>query len=141
MKKIFSFLMVMSLLASVFVFNVSKASAASYPTLVDVHYVYGKGIVFVFDANGMNVRAPNLRGSTLYLHGNSYPLACTVARASGMIVCTVRGGLTEFAGAQGSVSLLGRLYSVVIPSVPGVPPVVEECVFKVAHGASLICPD
>ena len=141
MKKIFSFLMVMSLLASVFVFNVSKASAASYPTLSDVHYVFGKGIVFVFDTNGMKVRAPNLKGSTLYLHGNSYPLACTVDKSAGKIICTVRGGLTEFAGDQGSVSLLGRQYSVVIPSVPSVPPVVDVCDFKAVHGASVICPD
>jgi hypothetical protein len=127
MKRLFSILMIVAVLASAFLFNVSKASAASYPTLVDTHFVYGKGIAFVFDTNGMKVRAPNLRGSVLYLHGNSYPLACWVNNIAGTIVCTVRGGLTEFAGDQGSVSLLGRLYSVIIPSRPEAPPV-EICI-------------
>ena len=138
MKKILSSLLVLVLLTSVFVINVSKVSAASYPTLVYTHYVYGKGIVFVFDANGTNLRTPNLKGSTLYLHGNAYPLSCIVDKADGLIVCTARGGLTEFAGDQGSVSLLGRLYSVIIPGLPEVPR--ENCYpYPNSPGKNIIC--
>jgi hypothetical protein len=129
MKKIYSFLLVLVVLTSAFAFNIGKASALSYPTLTDVHFVTGKGIVFVFDLNGMRLRGPNLKGATLYLHGNPYPLACLVDKEDGKIVCTVRGGLTEFAGDQGSVSLLDRLYTVIIPSLPAKPVVIppDEC--------------
>lgn len=129
MKKIFSFVMVIFILASALAFNVSAVRADSSPILTDVHFVAGKGIVFVFDKNGARVRAPNLKNSTLYLNGNSYPLACKVNKEEDTIVCTVRGGLTEFAGDQGSVSLLGLLYSVIIPSPPEIAPQLppDEC--------------
>lgn len=128
MKKIISLVLVLVVLSSAFLFNVGKASAASsYPTLVDTHYVYGKGIVFVFDLNGARVRAPNIKNSTLYLNSNTYHLSCWVNRANQTIVCTARGGLTEFAGDQGTVSLLGRLYSVIIPSLPEPQNICNDC--------------
>jgi len=128
MKKVISLVLALVVLSSAFLFNVGQASAASsHPILVDTHYVDGKGIAFVFDLNGARVRSPNIKNSTLYLNGNSYPLACRVNRSDATIICTVRGGLTEFAGDQGSVSLLGLLYSVIIPSLPEPQDICIDC--------------
>jgi hypothetical protein len=102
--------------------------------------VVGKGVVFVFDLNGANVRGPNLN-ATLYLNGNSYPLACKVNKEEGTIICTVRGGLTEFAGDAGSVSLLGRLYSVIIPARPELPEFQDNCPPALQRGMGIDCCD
>ena len=115
MKKIFASFMIVAILASALIFNVGKAGAASYPTLVDSRYVEGKGISFIFDSNGMKVRGPNLKNAVLYVNGDSYPLACTFNKEQESIVCVVRGGLTEFAGMPGTVQLMGYFYSVIIP--------------------------
>jgi hypothetical protein len=123
MKKLFSLVMVLAVLGAALWFNVGQASAVSYPTYSASRFVSGKGIVFVFDLNGSNLKAPNLKNATLYVGSNSYPLACTVNKEEGTIVCVVRGGLTEFAGQHGTIFLAGKLYSVIIPDIWEIPTV------------------
>jgi hypothetical protein len=82
---------------------------------VDPRYVAGKGIVFVFDINGVDISGPNIQDSTLYVGSNTYPLACTLNGEEGPIVCVVQGGLTRYVGGSGIFTLAGIQYSVIIP--------------------------
>ncbi len=128
MKRLLSAVMIVTVLASALLFNVGKAQAASYPTLTATRYVIGREIVFAFEFNVAKLRGPNLRNASLYLHGATYPLACTVNKDNGTIICIAQGGLSKFAGDRGSVSLLGHLYSVVIPAVPEQPECIDCCI-------------
>lgn len=95
MKRLLSAVMIVTVLASALLFNVGKAQAASYPTLTATRYVIGKEIVFAFEFNVAKLRGPNLRNASLYLHGATYPLACTVNKDNGTIICIAQGGLSK----------------------------------------------
>lgn len=128
MKKIFLFLMATMILASAFFLNVGSARADDAPTFVGAHSVNGKGVAFIFDLNGLKLRTPNLKGAVLFLNGNIYPLSCTVNKGEDKIVCTATGKLSDlYAGDQGTISLLGWYYSVIIPPRLEMDRIEDEC--------------
>jgi len=51
MKKIFSLLIAIVVLASAFSFSAGQAQAAGLITFADGRFVWGKGIVFLFDVS------------------------------------------------------------------------------------------
>ena len=63
MKKIFSLLIAIVVLASAFSFSASKAQAAGLITFADGRFVWGKGIVFLFDASG--IKNKDLKGANI----------------------------------------------------------------------------
>ena len=69
MKKIFSLLIAIVVVASAFSFSASKAQAAGLITFADGRFIWGKGIVFQFDASEVknkDLKAPtSLRAQTI----------------------------------------------------------------------------
>lgn len=124
MKRILLVLMAVVLLATVFGFDTGQANAASLITYVDGRYVWGKGIVFVFKADGFKNR--DVRGATIFAGSNFHDLGCTVNKEADLIVCVLRGGLTEYAGETGIIYLGGQIFYVTIPDriLPQVAPLI-----------------
>ncbi|MCL4825205.1 MAG: hypothetical protein KJZ57_13400 [Anaerolineales bacterium] len=116
MKKFFVRLILIVIVVSAFALTSQALAATAPPKWMNSHFVVGKGIVFNFSYDASHLRSPNIHGATITIHGNSYPLACVVVTEKTTISCTLRGGLTEFAGDSGSIHLLGYWYSVIIPN-------------------------
>ncbi len=104
MKKIFSLLIAIVVLVSAFSFSASKPQAAGLITFADGRFVWGKGIVFLFDAS--EIKNKDLKGANIFA-GSDYHIE--------QIVCVVSGGLTEFAGETGVIYLAGQIFYVTIP--------------------------
>lgn len=52
MKKIVSLLLSVFVLASTFLFSANRAQAAGLVSYVDGRFIWGKGMVFVFEGSG-----------------------------------------------------------------------------------------
>jgi hypothetical protein len=113
MKKVFSLLIAIVVLASAFSFSASKAQAAGLITFADGRFVWGKGIVFLFDASG--IKNKDLKGANIFAGSDYHKLYCSFNKEEGRIVCVVSGGLTEFAGQTGVIYLAGQIFYVTIP--------------------------
>lgn len=124
MKRILLVLIAVILLIPALGFDTGRANAAGLITYVDGRYVWGKGIVFVFEAEGYKNR--DVRGATIFAGSNFHDLGCTVNGEADRIVCVLRGGLTEFAGETGVIHLGGQVFYVTIPDrvLPQVAPLV-----------------
>lgn len=112
MKK-FALFVVSVLMAAMMVFSLPAAPAAAAGTksikLVAVHFIGGKGIVFVFDVKG---KFDSFKGSVNF-QNVSYPLSCKF-RDDGKLSCTIPGG-AKMAGKTVFGSLNGFSFSARVP--------------------------
>jgi len=116
MKKIFLLLMAMTVFVSAFGVQVGTARADGGSLIIysDGLFVWGKGIVFIFDATGY--RNKDLKDASIYVGSDFYDLFCWVLKEEGKIVCNAQGGLTQFAGQTGIIYLGGQIFYVIIPA-------------------------
>ncbi len=112
MKKFLLFLVAVVVLASTFAAT-GQAKAASLITYVDGRYIWGEGVVFIFEGTGF--RNKDVRDTTIFAGSNFHNLGCTVNKEKTRIVCIGRGSLTEYAGQTGIIHLAGQLFYVTIP--------------------------
>ena len=115
MKKIFSLLIAIVVLASAFSFSAGKAQAAGLITFADGRFVWGKGIVFQFDAS--EIKNKDLKGANIFAGSDHHKMYCSYNEDTERIVCVVSGGLTEFAGETGVIYLAGQIFHVTIPDM------------------------
>lgn len=112
MKKLFSLLMVIVVLVSVLGVAVTKARAAGPIISFDsAGFIYGKGVVFTFIAT----EKVNVKNAGIYAGSDWYKLSCVYKKEDGTIVCVAVGGLTQFAGQTGIITLGGQIFWVIIP--------------------------
>ena len=120
MKKIFLLLMVLAVFTSAFGLQVATAQAdGSLIVYEGGLFVWGKGIVFQFDAEGY--RNKDLQNANILVGSDFYDLFCWVLKGEGKIVCNAQGDLTQFAGQTGIIYLGGQVFYVIIPARPGSP--------------------
>jgi hypothetical protein len=115
MKRVFSLLIAVIVLLSVFSFSPSRAQAAGIISYAGGNFIIGKGIAFVFHGSGLRNR--DVRGANIFVGSDFYPLGCTVNKEEKRIVCVLRGGLTEYAGETGIIYLGGQIFYVIIPDL------------------------
>ena len=108
MKKVFWLLLAMTLLVSALGFNTGSAQAAGTITYVGGRFVWGKGIVFVFEASGHKNK--DVRNATIFVGSSFYDLGCTVDKENENIICVLGGGLTQYAGQTGVIHLGGQVF-------------------------------
>jgi len=119
MKKFFSLLIAIVVLVSAFSFSASKAQAAGLITFADGRFIWGKGIVFQFDAS--EVKNKDLKGANIFAGSDYHKMYCSYNDDTEKIVCVLSGGLTEFAGQTGVIYLSGQIFYVTMPAM-GLPP-------------------
>jgi len=125
MKKMFLLLMAVAMFASAFGLQVGMAQAdGSLIVYEGSLFVWGKGIVFQFDAEGY--RNKDVKNATIHIGSDFYDLFCWVLKEEGKIVCNAQGGLTQFAGETGIIYLGGQIFYVIIPGRAGAPEESEE---------------
>lgn len=112
MKRIFSLLMAAVVLWSVFGFA-GRVQAAGTLTYVGSKFVWGKGVVFVFEGSGFKNK--DLKNATLMIGSNVYKLSCSVNKEAGKVICVAGGALTKYVGETGFIALAGRSFAVTIP--------------------------
>lgn len=112
MRRVFSFLMAAAVLFSVFGMA-GTARAAGSLTYIESRFVWGKGVVFVFEGTGFKNK--DLKGAILFVESNDYKLSCWVNKDEGKVICVASGGLTQYAGETGVITLAGRSFTVIIP--------------------------
>jgi hypothetical protein len=113
MKKLLLPVMAAIILVTTLGFRTGSAAAAGLISYVDGHYVWGKGIVFVFTAAGH--RNKDVRGANIFVGSNFHKLGCTVDKEKENIVCVLGGGFTQYAGQTGIIYLGGQVFYVTIP--------------------------
>lgn len=116
MKKIMSVVMVVIILVSTLWLSLDKAGAAGTIGYRGGLFVWGKGVVFVFDGSGYRNR--DVRDAVIFVGSRSYDLHCTVNKEEGKIVCVTGGRLTQYAGQTGVIYLAGEAFYVIIPAKP-----------------------
>jgi hypothetical protein len=119
MKKALSLAMVLMVLVSMLWVSTGAAGAKGLISYVDGRYVWGKGIVFVFDASGY--RNKDVKHASIFVASNFYDLHCTVDKEKENIVCVLGGSLTAYAGQTGVIYLAGQVFYVTIPDKPQPP--------------------
>jgi hypothetical protein len=113
MKKILSLAMAVVILISMLWISVGSAGAAGLITYAGGRFVWGKGVVFVFEASGYRNR--DVRDASIFAGSNFHDLYCTVDKEKQNIICVARGSLTEYAGQTGIIHLAGQIFYVTIP--------------------------
>jgi len=113
MKKILSLVMAAVILISMLWISVGSAGAAGLISYAGGRFVWGKGVVFVFEASGY--RNKDVRDASIFAGSNFHDLYCTVDKEKENIVCVARGALTEYAGQTGIIHLAGQIFYVTIP--------------------------
>lgn len=128
MRRVFSLLMAAIVFLLVFG-TAGTARAAGTLTYIESRFVWGKGVVFVFEAEGFKNK--ELKGAILFVESNDYKLSCWVNKDEGKVICVASGGLTQYAGETGVITLAGRSFTVIIPGrrIP------------TEGAASLVCPE
>ncbi len=119
MKKLFLVLMLVAVFGSALGFQVAPARAEGYITYEGGLYVYGKGIVFVFD--NTDYRTRDLKEASIYVGSDFYDLFCWVSEEGDKIICNAQSGLTQFAGETAIIYLGGQMFYVIVPAKGGAP--------------------
>jgi hypothetical protein len=128
MKKFSLFLLVLVAMLASLVLTAVPARAASLITFVDARFIWGKSVVFIFDATGYKNR--DVREATIFVGSNFHDLGCTVNKEEEKIVCIGLYSLTDYAGQTGILHLAGQIFYVPIPE----PTLLEE-----QTAAPLVC--
>lgn len=119
MKKVLSLVMAIMVLVCTLSIRVGAAQAAGLITYRGGLFVWGKGVVFVFDAAGY--RNKDVRNANIFAGSNFHNLYCTVNKEEEKIVCVGRGSLTQYAGETGVIYLGKQIFYVIIPARPELP--------------------
>lgn len=114
MKRIFSVLMAAVVFLSVFGV-VGTAQAAGSLTYIESRFVWGKGVVFVFEGTGFKNK--DLKGAILFVESSDHKLSCWVNKDEGRVICVAGSGLTRYAGEIGFITLAGQVFTVIIPAM------------------------
>lgn len=112
MRRVFSFLMAAVVLLSLFGMA-GPVQAAGSLTYIESRFVWGKGVVFVFEGTGFKNK--DLKGAILFVESSDYKLSCWVNKEEGKVICVASAGLTQYAGETGVITLAGRSFTVTIP--------------------------
>lgn len=131
MKKFVPLVMIVSMLAGMLWLSVDNATAAGTITFTGARFVWGKGVVFVFEATGY--KNSDVKGAVLTIGSKSFNVHCTVNKKDEKIVCVAGSGLARYAGQMGILSVAGHAFYVIIPSKPALRPG--------SGGGSLSCPE
>lgn len=115
MKRFFSFLIAVVVLVSAFLSSAGKAQAAGVISYLDGRYIWGKGIVFLFEADGY--KAKDLKNANIFAGSDYHKLHCSISQEEAKIVCVASGGLTEFADQVGVIYLAGQIFYITIPDM------------------------
>ena len=128
MKKALSLGMAVVIVISALWVTVGSAGAAGMITYVGGRFVWGKGVVFVFEASGY--RNKDVKDASIFAGSNFHDLYCTVDKEKENIVCVARGSLTVYAGQTGVIHLVGQVFYVTIPDrvMPKATPVEQPLV-------------
>ncbi len=94
-------------------FSAGSATAAGTITYKEAHFVWGKGVAFIFDASGY--KNSDVKGATLTIGSSTFDVHCTVNKKAGKIICVAGSGLTQYAGQIGILTLAGHSFYVKIP--------------------------
>ena len=113
MKKFLLLVLTLIMLIPVLAFNTGNAQAAGIIKYLGGRFVWGKGIVFVFEASGQKNK--DVRNATIFVGSNFHKLGCTVDKEKEHIVCVLSGGLTQYAGQTGVIYMGGQIFYVTIP--------------------------
>lgn len=116
MKKALLLVLTVGLLVSTLWASVGRVEAGGLITYVDGRFVWGKGIVFLFD--GSSYRNKDVKDANIFVGSNYHDLGCTVDKDQERIVCVLGGGLTRYAGQTGIIYLAGQIFYVTIPDKP-----------------------
>ena len=130
MKKVSSFLIALVVLISAFLSSASSAQAAGVISYLDGRFIWGKGIVFLFEAEGY--KAKDLKNANIFAGSDYHKLHCSINKEMGRIVCVASGGLTEFADQAGVIYLAGQVFYVTIP---------DKGIRHGLPGPDEVCPD
>jgi hypothetical protein len=127
MRRVFSFLMAAVVVLSVLGIT-GTAHAAGSLAYIESRFVWGKGVVFIFE--GTSLKNKDLKGAILFIESSDYKLSCWVNKDEGKVICVASGGLTQYAGEAGVITLAGRTFTVIIPgrTIP-------------VHNESISCPE
>lgn len=126
MKRVLSVLLLAVVLIATLGFSAGSASAAALIRYLDGRFVQGKGVVYIFAAEGL--RNKDVKGAQIFVGSNFYNLGCTVDKDAGRIVCVVGGDITPFAGQTGVLYLAGQMFYVPVPG-------------RAADDSSVSCPE
>lgn len=127
MKKLFLGLMSLVITVSALGLQVSHARAGGIISYERMSFVTGKGIVYIFAAEGY--RQKDLKNASIYVGSDFYDLFCWVSEEKDHIICNAQKGLTQFAGQIAVIYLAGQIFYVTIPAASGP-----------KEGTSLTCP-
>lgn len=117
MKKLFLVLMTLVLAVSALGLQVSRAQAGGPITYERMSFVIGKGIVYIFAAEGY--RQKDLRDASIFVGGDDHDLFCWVSQERDHIICNAQKGLTQFAKQTAIIHLAGQVFYVEIPHARG----------------------
>lgn len=116
MRKFMSLVMIVVILVGTLWLSVGKVTAAGTVTYVGARFVWGKGVVFVFEASGYRNR--DVKHASLSIGPDSFNVHCQVNKKAGKITCVAGSGLTRYAGQMGILSVAGHSFYVIIPDKP-----------------------
>jgi hypothetical protein len=116
MRKLLSVIIVTVVLISTLWVSVGRAQASGLVTYRGGLFVWGKGVVFVFE--GTDFRNKDVKGTSIFAGSSMHALSCSVNKDEGRIVCVAGGGLTEFAGETAVIHLAGQVFYVTMPGKP-----------------------
>jgi hypothetical protein len=117
LKKALSLGVAIVVFLSMFSFHPGTAKAAGIVTYRGGLFVWGKGVVFVFEGSGF--RNKDVKGADIFAGSNFHDLYCNVNKDEDeKIVCVAGGRLAEYAGEAGVIHLAGQVFYVTIPAKP-----------------------
>jgi hypothetical protein len=104
-----------ALLAAVIPVTKAVAGEATSFSLINVHYSFANGFVFIFSTDG-RVAGHNL-SSTVNINGNAVELDCVVKNDERLVVCHTTKDLGTKPGDTGVVTINGRTFYFSAPKV------------------------
>lgn len=116
MKKTPLFALVVISILSMILFTAGGPGAAKLATLVDTRFVYGKGVVFIFDLTG-KFKASDLKGAYVKIGAKKVPLDCSL-NDWGQAACT-SSGMGENSGKSVTGGFAGFWFTSSIPESHG----------------------
>ncbi len=109
------------LLAALFATTATPALAAKEKsvTLLDIRFVLGKGIVFIFELDG-EFKEKDLQGYVRVAY-NDYPLSCSLKENNQVKCMSDKVGIGNFEGQSAAIYFAGFAFSGIIPGKPWYP--------------------